>query len=108
MPSLTTRRRFLQYAGTAATAALCGTPSWVIPFVLEQLFWGRQLERVGVGRVTIGSSREALIASEGWQALDGRLSKFCADVSLRMQKEPGVQGAAAVIDDVFSRLEARP
>ncbi|MGR9052382.1 MAG: glycosyltransferase, partial [Gammaproteobacteria bacterium] len=35
-------------AGTTHSAALCGRPSIVVPFMDEQLFWGRTLEKLGM------------------------------------------------------------
>jgi UDP:flavonoid glycosyltransferase YjiC (YdhE family) len=44
-------------AGTTAAAALSGRPQIIVPHILDQYYWGRQIHRAGLGAKAIHRSR---------------------------------------------------
>ncbi len=44
-------------AGTTATAALCGTPQIIVPHMLDQFYWGKQIEQRQLGPPPIRRSK---------------------------------------------------
>jgi sterol 3beta-glucosyltransferase len=55
-------------AGTVHAVARAGVPSVVVPFLVDQPFWGRQLHRLGIAAAPIprrSLTAEALVPAVG-------------------------------------------
>jgi UDP:flavonoid glycosyltransferase YjiC (YdhE family) len=91
-------------AGTTAAALRAGIPSVVIPFGLDQPFWGRQVRRLGVGPAPIPPKRLTAnrLAKAIQTALQDQSMRRCAsDIGERVRSEDGVQNAADIIGTVL-------
>jgi UDP:flavonoid glycosyltransferase YjiC (YdhE family) len=87
-------------AGTSHTAARSGTPSVVVPYFADQPFWAQRLHAVGIASAPL-PRRDITRESLAERLLDASAAKrkpASAKVSHAMQREPGVQAAAATIE----------
>lgn len=93
-------------AGTTAWALWAGIPSVVVPFGLDQPFWGRQVERLGVGTEPIPRRRltAAGLAAAIQQAADDETIRTNAQaISRRIKGEDGVGNAVQIIEQVVAK-----
>ena len=91
-------------AGTTHQALLSGRPQVVCPLFADQPFWGARIAALGagpaplpLGKLTAEALARALEAAQA-PAVADRVSRIGAAMAL----EPGVSGAAALIDDLVS------
>ena len=93
-------------AGTTGAALASGTPSLVIPFTMDQPFWGARVAALGVGARPI--SRNKLTRA----SLAESLTRLMDDVEVReragalgeaIRKEDGVGTAVRLLDEVMRR-----
>lgn len=90
-------------AGTTAEALRSGVPQVVLPFALDQPFFGRRVHEVGagarpvaVGHTSVEALRQAFTAATGSQ-----LQRQAAVVGARVRAERGVERAADRIEAAF-------
>lgn len=92
-------------AGTTHSASLCGRPSIVIPFMDEQLFWGRTVENLGIAAEPL-QARKADAAQ-----LTSRIKTILSDDRYRIHAEKvgkiisrreGVENAVELIERQLS------
>ncbi|MGN6149559.1 MAG: glycosyltransferase [Rhizomicrobium sp.] len=88
-------------AGTTGASLRAGLPQIVVPFVGDQPFWGRQVEKRGVGPRRIPHAR--LTASKLSQAItvalnDQAMRKRAAHMGERVRAENGLQRAVEIIE----------
>lgn len=90
-------------AGTTGAALRAGVPAVVVPFTMDQPFWGSRVEALGAGpkpiprkRLTESRLADALLLAVG----DAEMRKRAAEVGAQLRKEDGVAEAVAH----FSRL----
>ena len=96
-------------AGTTQAATRAGCPSVVVPFMDEQLFWARQLQKLGLADVplpakSVNAKRLAeviktVLSSKNMQE-KARLA------SLSMQANDGVASAVAILDRYFLTVKS--
>jgi UDP:flavonoid glycosyltransferase YjiC (YdhE family) len=91
-------------AGTTAAGLRAGRPSFIIPHMSDQPFWGRRLHELGVGVKPV--PRHELTASklaEGLRQLtgDAELKARAAALGEKIRAERGVERAVAAIEAVF-------
>jgi sterol 3beta-glucosyltransferase len=94
-------------AGTTQAATLSGCPSIVVPFIDEQLFWGCQLQTLGlafaplparkVNARSLAKTIQKVLSSE-------KLSNNAKTYSRKMQGHNGVATAVSLIETQLSRL----
>ena len=87
-------------AGSTAAGLLAGKPSIICPFFGDQLFWGRQVERIGVGPSPIPQKRftvERLCHAIKVVMNDSAMRQNAAALGNRLQKENGISNAVAFI-----------
>lgn len=92
-------------AGTTHSASLCGRPSIVIPFMDEQLFWARSLEKLGMAvkplpaknadSAQLASRIETILANEGYIVNAQKVGKLIG-------RRQGVNNAVGLIDKQFN------
>jgi sterol 3beta-glucosyltransferase len=88
-------------AGTTAAALRSGVPSVVVPFGLDQPFWGRRVAELGVGPPPL--ARKALTARRLANALrdtlaDGAIRERAAALGRTIEAEDGIGTAVALIE----------
>jgi UDP:flavonoid glycosyltransferase YjiC (YdhE family) len=88
-------------AGTTGASLRAGIPQIVVPFVGDQPFWGRQVEKRGVGpqriphaRLTASRLSEAIVAALN----DPAMRKRAAEMGERVRAENGLKRAADIIE----------
>jgi UDP:flavonoid glycosyltransferase YjiC (YdhE family) len=86
--------------GTTGAALRAGIPSFVVPGVLDQHFWGRCVAEIGAGPPPVPARRlttEALV--RGIEALDEEpLRRRAEELGLRIAGEDGVGTAVALVE----------
>jgi sterol 3beta-glucosyltransferase len=86
--------------GTTAAGLLAGKPSIICPFFGDQPFWGRQVERIGVGPPPIPQKRftvERLCHAIDVVMNDSAMRQNAVALGNRLQKENGISNAVAFI-----------
>ena len=89
-------------AGTTGASLRAGIPQIVVPFVGDQFFWGRQVEKRGVGPRGIphASLTAAKIGDAIGLALNDRtMRKRASDMGERVRAEKGLERAADIIEE---------
>jgi UDP:flavonoid glycosyltransferase YjiC (YdhE family) len=94
-------------AGTTHAATLSGCPSIVVPFMDEQLFWGHQLQTLGLAfaplparKVNAQSLAKAIQKVLGSETPGNNAKSYCR----KMQGHNGVATAVSLIEMQLSRL----
>ena len=80
-------------AGTTATGLMCGTPTAVTPFAIDQYSWGRRVHAVGAGPAPVPFSEltaEKLAALIDEAATDAAMRRNAMEIGEKMRKEDGV------------------
>ncbi|MFC1813931.1 glycosyltransferase [Thermodesulfobacteriota bacterium] len=86
--------------GTTAAGLLAGKPSIICPFFGDQPFWGRHVERLGVGPSPIPQKRltvERLCHAIDVVMNDSTMRQNAATLGNRLRKENGTSNAVAFI-----------
>lgn len=86
--------------GTTAAGLLAGKPSIICPFFGDQPFWGRHVERLGVGPSPIPQKRltvESLCHAIDTVMNDATMRENAAVLGRRLCKENGTSNAVAFI-----------
>lgn len=89
-------------AGTTGASLRAGIPQIVVPFVGDQFFWGRQVEKRGVGprRIPHKSLTPANLGDAIALALNDRaMRKRGFDMGERVRAENGLKHAADIIEE---------
>ncbi len=87
--------------GTTAAGLLAGKPTIVCPFFGDQLFWGRHVERLGVGPSPIPQKRltvERLCHAIDVVMNDSMMRQNAATLGNRLREENGTSNAVAFIN----------
>ncbi|MCF8130922.1 MAG: glycosyltransferase, partial [Deltaproteobacteria bacterium] len=88
--------------GTTAAGLLAGKPSIVCPFFGDQPFWGRHVERLGVGPSPIPQRRltvERLCHAIDKVMNDSTMRENAAVLGRRLREEKGTWNAVAFINE---------
>jgi len=94
-------------AGTTQTATLCGCPSIVIAHIPDQILWGIELKRIGIGakvlrRRTVTPRK---IARELKRILnDSSIKELAAKISKNLEDEDGVAKAVKIINNEYNYI----
>jgi sterol 3beta-glucosyltransferase len=97
-------------AGTTGTAFAAGRPQVVCPFVADQPFWGRRVERLGVGPAPISQRRltpDALAAAIDAVA-GGRFRDNAERLAEAMRHENGVDTAVRSLEQTVGLPRTPP
>lgn len=98
-------------AGTIGAVLGAGLPSVTVPFFSDQPFWGRRLERLGVGTAPIPYrqlSAPRLAGALGRAVGDTTLRERSADLGRRVRSEDGVRRAVAAVERYVRGGDAHP
>jgi sterol 3beta-glucosyltransferase len=88
-------------SGTTAESLRAGVPSVVIPFFMDQSFWGRRVADLGVGPAPIPHRRltaERLAEAIHIAVTDSEMRSRACALGARIRAEDGIGRAVAVID----------
>jgi UDP:flavonoid glycosyltransferase YjiC (YdhE family) len=88
-------------SGTTAASLRAGVPTVVVPFFLDQFFWGRRVHALGVGPEPILRSRltaDALTEAIRTVTTDGGMRQRAEALSRRIRAEDGVARAVATFE----------
>lgn len=91
-------------AGTTGAALQAGVPAVVVPFMMDQPFWGSRVAALGVGPAPIPRARltqERLADALRRTVEDEAMCERAAALGARIREEDGVARAV----DIFGRLE---
>jgi UDP:flavonoid glycosyltransferase YjiC (YdhE family) len=96
-------------AGTTATAAISGVPQILVPYVLDQFYWGHQIYRQGLGprpipRLRLTQKRLARAIEEAIN--NPRLSEKAKAVQTQLQGTDGTRAAVAAILDTYEKASS--
>jgi sterol 3beta-glucosyltransferase len=91
-------------AGTTAEGLRAGAPSVIVPFILDQPFWGRRVEALGAGpapihqkRLTAGNLSRAIHSAVTDAGIRGR----AAALGKAIRDEDGVGEAVKIIQQIL-------
>ncbi|MDR7036063.1 sterol 3beta-glucosyltransferase [Methylobacterium sp. BE186] len=97
-------------SGTVAAAGRSGRPSVVVPFLGDQLFWGRRLaaagateEPLGLGQMTPAKLADRIVRAE----TDSHYAAAAARLGTTLAREPGLAGAADLIRRLLATTSRR-
>jgi UDP:flavonoid glycosyltransferase YjiC (YdhE family) len=88
-------------AGTTAAALRAGRPSVVVPFTMDQPFWGSRVHALGVGPAPIPRrtlDEDALARALETALQDGAMRQRAADLGMAIAREDGVRAAVGVLE----------
>jgi UDP:flavonoid glycosyltransferase YjiC (YdhE family) len=89
-------------AGTTAEGLRAGRPTVIVPFAVDQAFWGKRVQDLGVGPAPI--PQKALTASKLAQAIrqaveQAEIKRHAADLGSAIRAEDGVEAAVKTIKE---------
>lgn len=93
-------------AGTTAAALLAGRPSLVVPFAVDQPFWGLRVQELGVGPAPIARRKlDQVGLTQGLTRMitDRAMQDKAAALGRVMAREDGVAAAVGVFDRFAER-----
>lgn len=87
-------------AGTTGEALRAGRPQVVVPFTMDQPFFGRRVHEIGVGAhpVRVPDASKELLAAAFRQVADPDTAARAAQVGAVVRREDGVTGALRAIE----------
>jgi len=89
-------------SGTTSAVLRSGVPSCAVPFMFDQIYWGKRIASLGVGPEPIGIRKltDARLAGVIEQGLNDPVMRQKAQVlSKRIQAEDGIQRAVDLINE---------
>ncbi len=90
-------------AGTTAAGLRAGVPSIVIPFLIDQPFWGQRVHKLGVGPAPIPRSKltvDRLAQAIQEAVTNTAMRQRAADLGSKIQAEDGIANAVEVIQRI--------
>lgn len=93
-------------AGTTSAALRAGLPTTIVPYLVDQPFWGAQVARIGVGPEPIlrrKLSVESLTRAIETMASDREMQVRAERLGERLRAEDGVARAVGIAEEYFGR-----
>ncbi len=93
-------------AGTTHSASLCGRPSIIIPFMDEQLFWGRTLQKLGLACKPLqakNATAKQLASRITTLLLNESYAVNALKISTKIRTQHGVKNAVAMIEKTYQQ-----
>jgi sterol 3beta-glucosyltransferase len=94
-------------AGTTASVLRVGKPSVIVPFFVDQPFWGRRVSELGVGTKPIPFKKltaERLATSINIAVNSAEIQGHATALSEKIRTEQGVANAVEQIENLLSQL----
>jgi sterol 3beta-glucosyltransferase len=93
-------------SGTTHFGLRSGVPSMVVPFLFDQFYWGRRIQKLGVGLKPLPFKRlqaEQLAAAINQMVNDSAMRRQAAALGKMIQAENGLAQAVAAVEACVSR-----
>ena len=90
-------------AGTTAAGLRAGVPSIVIPFLIDQPFWGKRVYDLGVGPAPIPRSKlpvDKLAQAIQETVTNAAMRQRATDLGAKIQAEDGIANAVEIIQQI--------
>jgi sterol 3beta-glucosyltransferase len=94
-------------AGTTAAVLRAGKPSVIVPFFVDQPFWGRRVSELGAGTKPIPFKRltvEGLASSINVAINSSDIQRRATELSEKILAEKGVANAVEQVENLLSQL----
>jgi len=90
-------------AGTTAEALRAGKPSVIVPFIVDQQFWGKRVEAMDAGTAPIPVRKLTAVrlADSIEQACGESLQQNAAEIGSAIRAEQGLDRAVALIRELW-------
>ena len=91
-------------AGTTAEGLRAGIPSVIVPFIVDQLFWGKRVEALGAGPEPIRAKEltaEKLAEAIHIATTNPTIKENAASIGKAIRAEHGVQEAVKIVKQYF-------
>ena len=95
--------------GTTAAGIRTGTPQLVIPHMVDQFYWGKRVEELGVGLPMIVYTKlevDGLAAALETLARDDRLRSTASNLGEQVRSEGGVDEAVRLIERAMQNIDS--
>ena len=90
-------------SGTTALGLRAGVPSWAIPFVFDQFYWGERIAQLGVGpapvpfkKLTVERLREAIQVGVN----SPQIKQKAALLGRKIRGENGIENALGILEQI--------
>jgi UDP:flavonoid glycosyltransferase YjiC (YdhE family) len=93
-------------SGSTGAALRAGIPTLVVPFVMDQFFWGKRVAELGVGPEPIPFKQlneEQLATAFDTMISNGEMQRRAAEVGEKIRAEDGVARAVELIEQVRTK-----
>lgn len=87
-------------AGTTAEGLRAGKPTLIVPFIVDQLFWGKRIQALGVGVEPIAAKRltaDRLAAAIQQASSDPQLNQQAKKIGMAIRSEDGIGNAVKIV-----------
>jgi len=87
-------------AGTTAEGLRAGVPSVIVPFTVDQPFWGNRVKSLGVGPELIRATRlnsDKLAEAIQWAVKDTEMRRRAAGIGKAIRAEDGMSNAVKIV-----------
>jgi UDP:flavonoid glycosyltransferase YjiC (YdhE family) len=94
-------------AGTTAEGLRAGVPAVVVPFIVDQLFWGTRLEALGVGPAPVPHKKltaERLAKAMRTAVTDQGMRQRAGEIGTAIRGEDGAGEAVRIIQKYLGRV----
>ncbi len=94
-------------AGTTQSALMSGIPSIIVAHMVDQYFWGSELERLGVAAKTIkraSLTKDNLADSISMLLTSDKYKKNAEELGQKLKTENGVENAVNKIKEIFNSV----
>lgn len=90
-------------AGTTAEGLRAGTPTVIVPFIVDQAFWGKRVRALGIGHEPIPAKKLTAdnLAAAVRVALDPKMQGRAAALGKEIRREDGVSEAVKIVRQVL-------
>jgi sterol 3beta-glucosyltransferase len=95
-------------AGTTQSATISGCPSIIVAHIQDQFLWGKELNRLGIGRKTLNRRNvtSKKIAHEIRAVLENKsMAENAKIIGKKLRNEDGVINAVKIINEVLMKIK---
>jgi sterol 3beta-glucosyltransferase len=93
-------------AGTTAAGLRAGKPTVIVPFIVDQPFWGKLVHQLGVGTPPIPQNKltvEALASAIKQAVNDGEMRRKAEALGTKIRAEDGLGNALKIISQAIGK-----
>ncbi len=96
-------------AGTTAEGLRAGVPSVIVPFILDQSFWGARIKAMGLGPSPIPQknlSIDRLSQAIQTAVTNSDMKNHAKQIGAIIRSENGVENAVKIVEQIFGKASA--